>query len=49
MISIGLDRANTDASAVVVTYLNGTGKYKRLERLKCNYAVKFMDDSTNFL
>ena len=46
MISIGLDRANTDASAVVVTYLNGTGKYKRL---KCNYAVKFMDDSTNFL
>ena len=45
-----LQRANSDASAGVgvATYLNGTGKYKRFKGLKCNYAVKYMDDSTNF-
>ena len=44
-----LQRANTDASAGVgiATYLNGTGKYKKFKGLKCNYAVKYMDDSTN--
>ena len=34
-----LQRANSDASP---------GKYKRFKGLKCNYAVKYMDDSTNF-
>ena len=45
-----LQRANTDASAGVgiATYLNGTGKYKKFTGLKCNYAVKYMDDITNF-
>ena len=45
-----LQRANSDASAGVgvATYLNGTGKYKKFKGLKCNYAVKYMDDSTNF-
>ena len=45
-----MQRANSDASAGVgvATYLNGTGKYKKFKGLKCNYAVKYMDDSTNF-
>ena len=45
-----LQRANSDALAGVgiATYLNGTGKYKKFKGLKCNYAVKYMDDSTNF-
>ena len=45
-----LQRANTDASTGVgvATYLNGTGKYKKFKGLKCNYAVKYMNDSTNF-
>ena len=45
-----LQRANSVASAGVgiATYLNGTGKYKKFKGLKCNYAVKYMDDYTNF-
>ena len=45
-----LQRANSDAweGVGVATYLNGTGKYKKFKGLKCNYAVRYMDDSTNF-
>ena len=45
-----LQRSNSDASAGVgeATYLNGTGKYKKFKGLKCNYAIKYMDDNTSF-
>ena len=45
-----LQRANSNASARVgvANYLNGTEKYKKFKGLKCNYAVKYMDDSTYF-
>jgi len=45
-----LERSNSDAAAGVgvATYLNATGKYKDFIGLKCNYAVNYMGEETNF-
>ncbi len=38
-----------DAGIGKITYLKGTGKYKKFENLKCTYAVRYMNRKTNFL
>lgn len=45
-----LERSNSDAVAGVgvAAYLNTTGKYKNFIGLKCNYAVNYMVEETNF-